>query len=68
MARADTQAAAQGGAMMRLTVPRLGALIALAFFFVAGYFLAGLWWSARDTSPLAQICARVDYANSLEKI
>jgi hypothetical protein len=53
--------------MMRLTVSRLGALIALAFFFVAGYFLAGLWWSARDTSPLAQICARVDYVNGLQE-
>ena len=35
--------------------------------FVAGYFLAGLWWSARDTSPLAQICARVDYVNGLQE-
>jgi hypothetical protein len=28
---------------------------------------ASLWSNARDTSPLAQICARVDYANSLEE-
>ena len=49
-----------------MTVSRLVALVALAFCFVAGYFLAGLWWSARDTSPLAQICARVDYVSSLQ--
>jgi hypothetical protein len=48
------------------TVSRLGALIALAFCFVAGYFVASLWSSARDTSPLAQICARVDYVNGLQ--
>src|SRR5258705_5128995 len=27
----------------------------------------GLWSSARDTSPLAQICARVDYVNGLQE-
>jgi hypothetical protein len=43
------------------------AFVALAFCFVAGYFLASLWSSARDTSPLAQICARVDYVNSLQE-
>jgi hypothetical protein len=48
-------------------VTRLAALVALVFCFVAGYFLAGLWSSARDTSPLAQICARVDYVNSLQE-
>jgi hypothetical protein len=37
------------------------------FCFIAGYFLAGLWSSARDTSPLARICARVDYVNSLQE-
>jgi hypothetical protein len=52
--------------MMR--VSRLGAFLALAFCFVAGYLLAGWWWSsARDTSPLAQICARVDYVNGLQE-
>ena len=30
-------------------------------------FLAGLWSSAHDTSPLAQICARVDYVNGLQE-
>ena len=51
-----------------MKVPRLAAFVALAFCFVAGYFLAGWWWSsARDTSPLAQICARVDYVNGLQE-
>ena len=50
-----------------MTVSRLVAFVALAFCFVAGYLLAGLWWGARDTSPLAQICARVDYVNGLQE-
>jgi hypothetical protein len=48
-------------------VTRLAAFVALAFCFVAGYFLASLWSSARDRSPLAQICARVDYLNGLQE-
>jgi hypothetical protein len=48
-------------------VSRLVALVALAFCFVAGHFLATLWPNARATSPLAQICARVDYVNSLQE-
>ena len=48
------------------TASRLGALVALAFCFVAGYFVAGWWSSARDTS-LAQICARIDYVNGLQE-
>jgi hypothetical protein len=50
-----------------MTVSRLVALVALAFCFVAGYLLAGLWSSARDTTPLAQICARVDYVDGLQE-
>ena len=50
-----------------MTVSRVVALIALAFCFVAGYLLAGLWSSTRDTSPLAQICARVDYVDGLQE-
>lgn len=46
---------------------RLGILAALAVCFVAGYFVAGLWATPRDTSPLAQICARVDYVNGLQE-
>ena len=51
------------------TVSRLAAVVALAFCFIAGYFLASLWSSARDTTttPLAQICARVDYLNGLQE-
>jgi hypothetical protein len=48
-------------------VSRLSAFLALAFCFVAGYLLAGWWSGARDTSPLAQICARVDYVNGLQE-
>jgi hypothetical protein len=47
-------------------VTRLVAAVALVFCFVAGYFVADLW-SRRDTSPLAQICARVDYVNGLQE-
>jgi hypothetical protein len=46
---------------------RLGILAALAVCFVAGFLIAGLWSSPRDTSPLAQICARVDYVSSLQE-
>jgi hypothetical protein len=34
---------------------------------VAGYFMAERWWGARERTPLAQICARVDYVNSLQQ-
>jgi hypothetical protein len=51
--------------MPAFTLSRLGALVALAVCFVAGYFLAGWWSSARDTTPLVKICARVDYLNGL---
>jgi hypothetical protein len=42
---------------------------ALALCFIAGFFLAELllWSRTGETSPLAKICARVDYANSLEE-
>jgi hypothetical protein len=50
-----------------MPVSRLGAILALALCFVAGYLLAGWWSSARGTAPLAQICARVDYVNSLQE-
>jgi hypothetical protein len=50
-----------------MTISRLAALVALVLCFVAGYFLASLWSSSRDTGPLAQICARVDYVNSLQE-
>ena len=50
-----------------MTVSRIVTFVALAFCFVAGYFLAGWWSSARDTNLLAQICARVDYVNGLQE-
>jgi hypothetical protein len=50
-----------------MTGSRLVVFVALAFCFIAGYVVAGLWSSARDTSPLAQICARVDYVNGLQE-
>ena len=50
-----------------MTVSRIVTFVALAFCFVAGYFLAVWWSSARDTNLLAQICARVDYVNGLQE-
>jgi len=50
-----------------MAVSRLVAFVALVFCFIAGYFLAGLWSSARDTNPIGQICARVDYVNGLQE-
>jgi hypothetical protein len=50
-----------------MRISRLGAVGALALCFVAGYLLAGFWSSARDTSPLVKICARVDYLNGLQE-
>ena len=50
------------------TISRANAIVALAVCFVAGYFLAE--WGApktRDRSPIVQICARVDYVNSLQE-
>jgi hypothetical protein len=34
---------------------------------VAGYFIAGWWWGTRDSTALAQICARIDYVNGLQE-
>src|SRR6202048_5223404 len=49
------------------TVTRSTAIVALAVCFVAGYLLAGWWSEGRDKSPLEQICARIDYVNSLQE-
>jgi hypothetical protein len=35
----------------------------LAVCFVAGYLVAGWWSGEDDTTPLQEICARVDYVN-----
>ena len=50
-----------------MSVSRIVTVVALAVCFVAGYFLAVWWSSARDTNLLAQICARVDYVNGLQE-
>ena len=46
---------------------RLGLFIALVVCVAAGYLLAGFLSSNRDKAALAQICARVDYVNSLHE-
>ena len=51
----------------RLRVSRLVAGLLIALSVVAGYVLASWWFGAEDTTPLRQICARVDYLNSLEQ-
>jgi hypothetical protein len=49
----------------RLRVSRLVAGLLIALSVVAGYLLAGWWFGAQDNTPVRQICARVDYLNSL---
>ncbi len=53
-----------------LTRPRTrvvvqGVLLVLAL--LAGYLLANWWASSRETTALAQICARVDYISGLQQ-
>jgi hypothetical protein len=50
-----------------LRISRLVGALLLALCFVAGYLVAGWWSGSRDTTSLAQICARVDYVNSLQE-
>jgi hypothetical protein len=49
-----------------LTLLRLGQAFLLGLCVLAGYLVAGWWWGTRDTTPLARICARVDYINGLQ--
>ena len=42
--------------------------LACLISFVSGYLLAGWWSDANDTTPLEQICGRVDHVNSLEEV
>jgi hypothetical protein len=60
---------ALSGSLRSLRVPRYVVIILLALCVVAGYLTARWLWSARDrsTTPLAQICARVDYINGLQE-
>jgi hypothetical protein len=50
-----------------LRVSHIVAGLACVICFVAGYLLAGSWSDANDTTPLEQICARVDHVNSLQE-
>jgi hypothetical protein len=55
-----TEQTSEGSELLPHPWPRSSAL-------VAGYLLAGWWFGAQDTTPLRQICARVDYLNSLQE-
>jgi hypothetical protein len=50
-----------------LHVSRLAGALLIVLSVVAGYLLAGWLSGGRDTTPLARICARVDYVNSLQE-
>jgi hypothetical protein len=50
-----------------LSLLRLGQAFLLGLCVLAGYLVAGWWWGTRDTTPLARICARVDYVNGLQE-
>jgi hypothetical protein len=49
--------------VLRLLVPA----VLLGACFIAGYLVAEWWWGTRDTTALAQICARIDYVNGLQE-
>ena len=48
-------------------VSRITAGILLVLCFAAGYLFAAWLSGARDTTPLAHICSRVDYVNGLQE-
>jgi hypothetical protein len=48
-------------------VSRITAGILLVLCFAAGYLFAAWLSGARDTTPLAHICWRVDYVNGLQE-
>jgi hypothetical protein len=50
-----------------LRVSRLVAALFIVLSVVAGYLFAGWLSGGQDTTPLARICARVDYVNSLQE-
>jgi HAMP domain-containing protein len=59
-----------GGLNERLAswrVSRLTAGILLVLCFAAGYLFAAWLSGARDTTPLARICSRIDYVNGLQE-
>jgi hypothetical protein len=49
------------------SVSRLTAGILLVLCFAAGYLFAAWLSGARDTTPLARICSRIDYVNGLQE-
>jgi hypothetical protein len=53
--------------VQRLPRSRLVAGVLVALSILAGYLFAGWVSGPRDTTQLAQICARVDYVNSLQQ-
>jgi hypothetical protein len=55
------------GRLASLRVSRLTADILLVLCFAAGYLFAAWLSGARDTTPLARICSRVDYVNGLQE-
>jgi len=50
-----------------MTISRLEAVLAFVICLGAGYLLADWWPKPPDPRALAQICARVDYINSLQE-
>jgi hypothetical protein len=50
-----------------MTISRLEAVLAFVICLGAGYLLADWWPKPRDPRALAQICARVDYINSMQE-
>ena len=72
-AGSETRSGGRLGAMEGLNerlaswrVSRLTAGILLVLCFAAGYLFAAWLSGARDTTPLAHICSRVDYVNGLQ--
>jgi hypothetical protein len=53
--------------VQRLRVSRLAGAVLIGLAVFAGYLFAGWVSGPRDTIQLAQICARVDYVNSLQE-
>jgi hypothetical protein len=55
------------GRLASWRVSRLTAGLLLVLCVGAGYLLAAWLSGARDTTPLARICSRVDYVNGLQE-
>jgi hypothetical protein len=55
------------GGVSSWRVSRLTAGLLLVLSVAAGYLFAAWLSGLRDSTPLAQICARIDYVNGLQK-